>query len=262
MEEEIKENYYETRRTMTKNIWVERIERYGFFIRGLIYIILGWFGIQLSLGLRDRGANLIDVISSLNNLLYGKIILILVSLGLLGYSFWGIARGIFNVLDENKELHGWGKRVGYLISAISYGSLAFSSLLFIKGTSVASASGDPSKIVDKVWPLPFGRELLLLLGLFWIFGAIGQLISINKSSSWLEKTGLISRAFIYGLIGGFIVRAAITVNPGMVLGIGQVMQFLEQNKGGTLIVAALSLGLSFFGIYSVIFAVYGKLSEA
>ncbi len=253
MKEKVAKQIDKTKYVLVNHNLIIKAEKFGYLIRGLIYVWLGWFGILLALGWRKKGANLADVIISSQKVAFGKLLLVMIVAGLGCYSMWGIFRGVFNIMEEENKPTGWLTRLGYLLSAVSYGSLAFTAWLLLLGDKVSAKISDPTPLGNKIWHLPYGRILLIVFGVAWLAAAIAQLITAIKDKVILiGKVGLVARAITFALIGFYIVRAALIFNPYKVYGLGQIMEILNKKSFGPAFVAALSIGLSVFGFYSVI----------
>ncbi len=77
----------------------------------------------------------------------------------------------------------------------------------------------------------------------------------------IGKWGLVARSIIFGLIGAFIVKAAVDWNVSEAVGIGNLLGFLKNLTFGPLIVEIISLGLMAFGAFSIFSAKYVKFPE-
>ncbi len=257
--------------------WTLRAAKFGFLIRGIIYLFAGFLGLELAVGIRRSGGSLTEVLTFISSQTFGQFFLSVLFVGLIGYALWGILRGVFNVLGEDSDLFGWITRLGYLISAVSYAILAYAAWSIINGVRHIHESGDPTQLSRKVLQFPFGKEILIIVGFCWIIGAVIQIVSalraefkdnlkmkeINKKERhWpiiVGKIGIISRSIIFLFIGMFIVKAAWNFNPSEAYSVGEVLNFLMRLPFGAVIVGVLSFGLMCFGIFSSLQTWYVKL---
>ena len=251
MEERIKKGVKKTKKTLKYHPLIKRLESLGYIVRGLVYLLLGFFGVQLAFGLRSHAPNLTEVIISVSGAPLGIFSLLLIVMGLTSYSLWGISRGVFNVLEEEHNLLGYTKRIGYILSALSYLTLTFTALLLLAGHNVSNSSSDPSAVTNKVWNIPFGREMVIIFGVLWFVSGLIQIFISKNSKLTSGKFGQAARAILFILIGFFIIKAGLSSNPENIYGIGQVLDLLNKTKIGEYVVGILSLGIMSFGVYSI-----------
>jgi hypothetical protein len=124
---------------------------------------------------------------------------------------------------------------------------------------------------------PAGQWLLGAVGLFvggagvaqfikgWREGYRKRLKADPKTMDRLGpicKTGLIARGIVFVLIAAFIITAAFRANPEEARGLGQTLQWLRQQPYGAWLLGAAAIGLLLFGVYSIVEAVYRKITVA
>ena len=126
--------------TMTSPL-VETLLRLGYIVRGLIYGVIGVLAFQVVAGGQGTLADPQGAIVALGQTPFGTIILYAVLIGLIGYSLWGVIRAVFDPLHKGTDLKGIVERFGFLISAISYGFLAYTTYGLITGKSSAAQNG-------------------------------------------------------------------------------------------------------------------------
>src|SRR6476469_310230 len=72
----------------------EVLARAGFVARGLIYGIIGILAIKLALGAGGKTTNQQGALKTIANQPFGKVLLILVAIGLGGYAVWRLLRAL------------------------------------------------------------------------------------------------------------------------------------------------------------------------
>jgi hypothetical protein len=259
--------------------WVENVERLGYVARGLLYIIMGGLALQLVTGSGGKTSDPVGALKFIAGQPYGKTLLVVMIIGLAGYSFWGFMRGLFDALGKGSDAKGLIQRVGYLISAISYGVLILPAYQLLSGTGSASGqqAGNPQGITAQLMSKPYGLFLVYLFGAFWVVAGLGQLYTAISASfmhdlsarrmtaderRWAEITGRIgyaARAVVYGTLGYFVFQAATTANPKQAQGIDGVMVKLLSQPNGHLLLGLVAAGLVVFGFYSVLSARWYRL---
>src|SRR5689334_16313035 len=124
------------------NPWFERLERFGFLVRGLIYIIVGVLALQLAAGAGGAATSPTSAIALIGRQPAGKLLLVLVIPGLAGYSLWGFVRAILDPLGRGTQAKGLVDRAGFFFSGLSYGLLIIPAVLtLLDKPSTASAGG-------------------------------------------------------------------------------------------------------------------------
>lgn len=250
--------------------WVERFERFGFAIRGLIYITIGALALQLALGTGGATTNPTSAIAMIGRLPLGKPLLVLIAVGLAGYSLWGLARAILDLLGRGSDLKGIIERLGFLISGLSYAALIIPTVLALMNKPSGRASGNPIN-------LPAGHWLQVAFGLFWIVAAAGQAYAAYtahftkdlktstmsaeeiKAATWLGRIGFAARAAVFGLIGVFILQSAFAVGAQRARGFDGALAEIARAPYGALLLGAVAIGLILFGAFSGFSAKWNKI---
>lgn len=145
-----------------------------------------------------------------------------------------------------------------------------------QGSSQAGAN--PADLSVQLFNLPFGKWLVVALGLFWMAVGLGQLYTAYKQDfkkdfqfntmsaaerKWATRLGQIgyaARGIVFAVIGTLIVQAAQTHNPAQAQGFDTALLKLAQAPNGTLLLGGVALGLIAFGIYSAFCARWIKVS--
>lgn len=259
------------------NPWVERLERFGYLARGLIYIIIGVLAVQLAIGAGGATTDQTGAIAVIGAQPLGKVLLVLVALGLAGYSLWGFVRAIFDPLGRGTEMKGIVERIGFVVSGVSYGILCIQAVAYLTNKPSAQSSGNPADLSARLFAQPNGQLLVIVFGLFWIVSAAGQLyiaytahfvrdFNANRMSvaefKWAEvigRFGYAARGVVFGLIGFFVVQSGLTLDPHKAKGFDGVLLKIAQAPNGTLLLALVAIGLVAFGVYSALCARWNKV---
>lgn len=170
------------------------------------------------------------------------------------------------------------RRLGYACSAIGYTGLALTAVKLIMG----SEGGDDEPIED--WTIyfldqPFGRWLVALGGIMVIGVGIAFLfqaykakfrrhLKLQQMSStervWtvrLGRLGIAARGFVFGIIGSFLVLAAIQIDGSKAIGLGGALAILAQQPFGAWLLGTVALGLTAYGIYSLLESRYRRIAN-
>src|SRR3954471_16370789 len=72
--------------------WVEIAARVGYVVRGLLYIVVGILAVQVAFGVGGQTTDKKGAIEVIGAQPFGKLLLGLMVIGLIGYSLWGLVR--------------------------------------------------------------------------------------------------------------------------------------------------------------------------
>jgi fumarate reductase subunit D len=117
----------------------EWLARSGFVSRGLIYGIIGILAIEVALGVGGTTTNQQGALKTIANQPFGKVLLILVAIGLAGYALWRLLHALLGHGPENSD-SGF-ERVAALGSGIVYAGLCAIAVEILLGSG-ASGSGN------------------------------------------------------------------------------------------------------------------------
>src|SRR5438105_13386703 len=81
----------------------ELLARAGFAARGLIYGIIGILAIKLAVGAGGTSTNQQGAMKTIADQPFGKVLLILVAIGLAGYSLWRLLRALLGHGPEDSD---------------------------------------------------------------------------------------------------------------------------------------------------------------
>lgn len=251
----------------------ETLARSGYIARGVVYLLLGGLALTSAIygGSDPQGSS--DALSSLIGLPFGRILLGLVAIGLIGYILWRLAQGLLNADGVDDDFKGFVGRVGSLISAGANVFLALTAAKMALGGGGGGGSGEEDA---SAWVLqqPFGPYLLGLVAIGVIAGGLVQvwkgvareyrkhLTLPAAHRNWLDpvcRFGLIARGSLLAIIGGFLGYAAFTVSPENAGGIADALNYVHGLPFGRWLYGIAALGLVAFGGYSVVQGLYRKV---
>jgi len=256
--------------------WVIFLVRLGYVVRGFIYIVIGLVALRLATGSGGQTTDPTGALGIISQQPYGKVLMIVIIAGLIGYSLWGFVRALLDPLGRGTDTKGLSARAGYLLSGISYGALVFPAFRLIQNQPAGSGAGNQQGIVAKLLGQPAGVWLVAGFGVFWIVSAIAQwqqaytanfmddlktgqmTANEEKLAERLGRIGYVARGVVYALIGWFTLQAAATLDAFRAQGIGGALTKLSQQPYGPFLLALVAIGLAIFGIYSILCARWYK----
>lgn len=250
------------------NPLLELMERLGYAVRGALYSVMGLLALGIALGVgagqaTDLSGSLVFLIS--NPL--GKLVLVVVIVGLTAYSLWGFTRAIYDPLHRGKGAGGYAARLGFISSAVSYAAIVFFALQLLLGSGGPSGEGT-RKTITSVLTHPGGGLVTVIIGLVIIGIGLGQFLeayratfkedlkaaemtaSERENAIRLGRFGMFARGVIFLVIGWFVVQAGIHHDPAQVQGFGGAFLFLLGQPFGRVILGIVALGLVALGLHS------------
>ncbi|HZQ05818.1 MAG TPA: DUF1206 domain-containing protein [Anaerolineae bacterium] len=266
----IKTKAEQAKRETMENPFVEGLARGGYIARGVIYALIGLLAVQLAFANGGQATDQNGAIQMIGAQPFGKWLLILLTVGLLGYSMWGFIRAFFDALGRGHDMKGLIERFGFLVSGVTYGALAAVAFKFATGSGNANA-GKPQDMSAQLMSHPYGQWFVAILGVFWIISALAQFylawtasfkkdfqpglpMNERKWAEWLGRFGYAARGVVFGLIGWFLIVSAMRFDPNQAVGLDGALLKLTQEPYGMPLLAVVALGLVAFGVYSALCA--------
>lgn len=255
--------------------WVERLARMGYAARGIVYVIVGLVAAQAAMGKRGDVADQRGAFSEIAARPGGKVVLGLLAVGLLGYALW---RFVEAGLDPERD--GAGKRALYVLSGAIHVGLALTAARMAMGSSRGGGGNGPASWTARAMEAPAGRWLVALAGLgIAAFGAY-QLVQAYRAEldkrldlspmsppvrTWAvraARAGLAARGVVFGIVGFFLVQAALHHNPGETRGMGGALAALRDAGYGPWLLGLVALGLIGYGVSELVKARYRRIQPA
>jgi fumarate reductase subunit D len=256
---------------------LELLERLGYFVRGLLYAVMGVLVLRIALGI--GGGQATDLSGSLVYLIgnpFGKVVLIVAIVGLAAYSLWGFIRAIYDPLHRGSDASGYMARLGFVSSALSYLAIVFFALQILVGSGAAAGDGT-QKTIASVLTHPAGGWLTILIGLVAVGVGIGQFVEAYRATFAkdlkgaemtaserniavkLGRFGMFARGVTFLVIGWFLIQAGLHNDASQVQGFGGAFLFLLSQPFGHILVGVIALGFVALGLHSFACARWVKL---
>jgi Domain of Unknown Function (DUF1206) len=252
----------------------EWLARAGLAARGVIYAVIGVLAIKVALGEGGETTNQNGALTEIAKQPFGKVLLILMAIGLAGYSIWRFVRAAIGhgveTTDDTKE------RIDSLVSGIGYAALCITAVAIIVGSG-GGGSGSPDKATGGVLGWPAGQFLVAVGGLIVIgvglqegYKAITKSFledakteemseSVERGYTALGFFGHLARMVVFVLIGYFFIRAAIDYNPDKAVSLDGALAAVGQASYGPILLGIVAAGLIGFAAFSIANARYRRV---
>jgi fumarate reductase subunit D len=260
---------------VVRNRGFEWLARSGFAARGLIYAIIGILAIKLALGDGGTTTNQQGALRTIAHQPFGKVLLILVAIGLAGYALWRFLHALLGHGPEDSD--SALDRVSAFASGVVYAGLCAIAVEILVGSGSGGGSENAHRTTAGVFGWPGGTWLVgiagaVLIGVGLYQGYRGLSKDFLKDSKteqmsprvrnwieWIGTFGHLARMVVFGLVGVFLIKAAIDFNPSKAVGLDGALAKLAQASYGPLLLGVVAAGLIAFGVYSLSDARYRRI---
>ena len=251
----------------------EWLARAGLVARGVIYAIIGILSIKLAFGTGGKTTDQQGALAEIAKQPFGKVLLVLMIVGLAGYATWRLVRAAIGhgpeATDDTKE------RISGLASGIAYGILCITAVSILIGSG--GGGNNPDKTTGGVLGWPGGQYIVGIAGLILIGVGLEQgykgvkkkFLEQSKTEQMSEKVergftalgvfGHLARMVVFVLIGYFLLRAAIDFDPDKAIALDGALSKLAHVSYGPLLLGIVAAGLIGFAAYSVADARYRRV---
>lgn len=257
--------------------WIERLARVGYAAKGVVYVLIGVLAARAALGAGGRTTDSGGALTAIGNASYGRLLLVVIAIGLLGYALWRVIEAATDAERKGSDAKGLAKRAAGAGRGLLYVGLALQAVRLLRG---GSAGGD-SRTQDwtaRLMAAPFGRWLVAAVGAGVIGYALYQLyrayaskvrkhLDLSRLSAGAQQLavavgrfGIGARGVVFLVIGWFLVRAARQADASQASGVGEALRTLERQPNGKWILALVGIGFVAYGIYELINARYRRIS--
>jgi hypothetical protein len=265
------------RATREASPWIEGLGRFGYAAKGVVYLVIGVLAVQAALG---KGGGTTDQRGALAQIAaapFGQILLVLLTVGLLGYAVWRFVQAAKDTEGKGSEPKGLLARAGYAGVGVLYLGLAFSALRLLLGSGGSGGQQQAQDWTARLLGQPMGAWLVGLAGVAVITNGVFQLYRAYSARfreklrtiemdprqvDWVTRVGragYAARGVAFGLIGLFLVQAAQHREPGEVRGLDGALAALAEQPSGPELMALVAAGLAAYGIFALIEARYRRM---
>jgi hypothetical protein len=260
--------------TVVQSREFEWLSRTGFVARALVYGIIGILALKVAFGHGGKLTSQQGALHTVAHQPFGKVLLTLVAIGLGGYSLWRLVRAAIGHGPEGSDT-GF-ERVAALASGLAYGALCVLAIELLLGAGGGSASS-PKKSTAGVFGWPAGTWIVGIVGCVMIGVALYQgyrgitkkFLDDSKAEEmgprvkkWIGRLGTIghlARMAVFGLVGIFLIKAAVDYNPNKAVGVDGALAKIVNQSYGPILLGIVAAGLIAFSLYSLSDARYRRI---
>lgn len=257
--------------------WMEWIARFGLATRGLLYLVVAVLALQLAVGDHGERADREGALQAVARQPMGRALLVVVAVGLAAYALWRLTEGVVNPQQRDDDAKGWTMRAAEIGRAAIYITGVFTAVRILRG-----APGGGNNEVDwtaRVLSWPFGVWLvgivgaaLIGVGVWNVFrgvsGKFRKKLDVAEMGPIGERwacriaiAGLVGRGLVFGLVGSFLIRAAVRYDPNSGVGLDGALKAVADKAYGPYALVVFAVALLMFAGFSFIEARYRDVLE-
>jgi hypothetical protein len=243
------------------------LARAGFIGYGLLHALLAWLAIQIAFGRGGTEGDQYGAFGLLARNAAGRAVLAAVMVGLAAMAVWQM----FAAAIGHRDLEGMRRTAERLVSGcrvVVYGYLAYLAGKVVFGTATSSA-GKQQQATAGALGGTGGRALVTAVGVVVVAVGVGLAIygvtrkfeehlhveqmspTVRRLMRWLGVGGYATKGVAYAIVGGLLVTAAVTYDPGHARGLDAALRTLAGQPYGSLLLGLVALGFLAFGLYCV-----------
>jgi hypothetical protein len=268
-------------RNAASSHWMTLLARLGYASKGVVYLIFGWLAVLLAIGNGGKTTDQRGALQIIYEQPFGKLLLALVVIGLLGFAIWCFLQAWFDTEGKGSDIKGIIGRLGYAIIGVSYAILALGAFQLIARTGTSSSTKSTTASTQDVTALllnhSWGVAVVVILGLIVIGVACylfakaftarfqrrllrtGLSAQLRRGVIFLGRFGYAALGVVFSIIGIFFIVAAVQHNPHEAKGLDAALRTLIQQPFGPVLLGIVALGLIAYGVYSFVEARYRRV---
>jgi hypothetical protein len=263
---------------------VVKFGRAGWFAKGVVYLVAGALALLIAAkasgwsnaaSAPDTEASPTGALKTIAQMSGGALLMWALAGGMLLYAAWRVVSAL---LPGGSDAKAWVMRIGYLVSAVIYITFALTAISLARsGRANPNGNTKVNSLSDGVMEHSGGRLVIGIVGAITIAAGLYRLVKgvrgdvtdeLDLSSlspqrrRWTERLGAvgeIGRGLGIGLIGFFLLRAAVTYDAAQATGLDGVLRRLATETGGLFVVVVIGVGFATYGLFCLATFTHRKL---
>jgi hypothetical protein len=248
----------------------EILFRIGYAAYGLIYLLIGSLAFALAIGMGGKITDPKGALATIGQQPFGKFILLLLGVGLVGYVLWRFAQAFLNIEHKPNKAKYIFARIGQAISGIIYSAIAVVAIRgFMAEGQTSSGGGSPWA---RLMAMDGGHYIIMAVGAILLIVAATQVFKGVKEK-FMEgfegahmtadeekavrvsgKVGYIARGVTFAIIGYFCLKAGFQHDPSEAKTTKSALEFIAAQPFGTIALGVVAAGFIAFAIHCLLAA--------
>jgi Domain of Unknown Function (DUF1206) len=252
---------------------VHALARLGLGARSVVWLVIGLLLLSVALGgseQTDQGGAMRAVADQP----FGTALLVVLAVGFFGHGLWRLLNAAVGHRTERDAKKKWAYRGASLARGLVYVALGAATVRFLVE---GSGQDQTQSLTARLMAETGGRTLVGVIGLVVIGIGIGMAVKgvkhdhadeleshrmpngLRRPAVKIGVVGLIGRGAVFGLIGLFLVRAAVLFDPDEAKGLDAVLQTVAAQPYGKVLLALAVLGILAYAAWSFVETLYKRL---
>lgn len=257
--------------------WIARV---GFIVKGALYMVVGVLALQVAAAAGGRVTGTRGALTTVLRQPFGRTLLLLAAIGLLGYAAWRVLQGVLDTDRRGRDWRGLASRATYVLRGLIYAAVGWQAFRLHRG--LGSSGTSEREVATEAFRWPLGDWLVVLAGLGLIGFAVQQVYAAitcrlernlnveemrREAGEWavgLSRFGVAARAVVFALVGWAIVVAGWARDPSEVGTTASSFRTLAEQPGGLgrWLLGVTAAGFVAYGFYEIIHARYLHIRRA
>ncbi len=252
---------------------VHGLARLGLGARSVVWLVIGLLVLSVALGgseQTDQGGALRAVAEQP----FGTALLVVLAVGFVGHGLWRLLTAAVGHAHEPDPKKRWAHRGAALVRGLVYLTLGAATVRFLLD---GSSQDQTQSLTARLMGAPGGRALVGLVGLAVIGVGVAMAVKgvkhdhaddlvtgrmpagLRRPAVKIGVVGLLGRGAVFGLVGLFLVRAAVLFDPSEAKGLDAALQTVAAQPYGTVLLALAVLGILAYAVWSAVETLYKRL---
>ena len=262
-------------RTPGSRPWIEILARVGFVAKGVLYATIGMLAGCSGLGYGGGTTDTRGAMTRLLSLPFGRVVLLAVAFGLVGYAVWRCVEGIADPERRGNDARAMAVRSSFVIRGAVHLWLAFAAIQATLGHPSPSGGTQSRQATATVFRFPKGDWVVLLaalavggFGVYQVYKAFAPKLHrhvnerevTDEAGGWLivvSRIGIAARGVVFMAIALLLFHAAREHDPERAGGIADALN--EVARLGQWPFVATAAGLIAYGVYQLLSARYRRI---
>jgi hypothetical protein len=260
--------------------WIAVAARFGYLAKASVYGVIGIMALLAALHTGQSASGSRGAFMAILSRPFGRLLLGILCAGLAAYALWRFTQAFLDSDHRGSDAPALFARFGMAGTALIYAGLSYSALRIFLGLR-APASDDERARSWTAWLLaqPYGPWLVAAAGAAIVGLALheayvvyranfaGKLKTEEMNDSMRKlifrcaRIGHGARAAVFGVIGVFLISAAVHTDAREARGLGGALFTLEQQPYGDWLLAAVASGFLAYALYLLMLVFYRRILE-
>jgi hypothetical protein len=252
------------------------LARVGYSAEGIVYLAVGALAAIAAVSSSREAPGAESALQIASAATIGTELLWAVGIGLAALALWDLLVAVLDI-----EAHGWHgrallRRLSTGLAALFHGALASWAIHRATGRSAPAGDQAADQAAATVMEQPLGRWLLIgfaVMIFLFVFAEIAEAWGpgitdrlgaaltrrARRISALVGRIGVTARAAVIGVMGWFLLRAALLNRPTEARALGGSLEALDVRTIGPLVLGSIALGLALYGFWQLLNAMLARV---